>query len=268
MAKIAAIYDTITNSSDRYFILDFSHIRNIDANMCACLGGIIEQLRYEGKNIDCHYAESGRATFTLRKNGFFNVYCDKSLLDDRFETVIEYRHFKNDIVSSFAEYAGSYFHTNTNGFQSISSRLLKEFRRSLNEVAGNTYNHAESTCGFITCGQFFPREHIIRFTMVDTGIGFSAHIKKNTNIQLRDHDAIKWALTGNNTGRPISEGTSGGLGLKQIKNFIIKNSGEMHIISRNGFYMLSHSKEQFYSFYPLFPGTVVSLCINTQKDMS
>lgn len=267
MERISKLYNEARSSTEGVITLDFDKVRNLDANMSACIGGIIEQLRKDGKQVEVLYSESGRANLTLRKNGFYSTYCGKPLLDDKYDTVIEYRHFKNNIVSSFAKYAGSYFHPETNGFQEIPDKLLKEFRRSLNEVAGNTFNHAESTSGFITCGQFFPQKHLIKFTMVDTGVGIAAHIEKNRSICLKDHDAVRWALTGNNTGRPISAGTSGGLGLKQIKEFIHKNAGEMYIISKSGYYNLLQKKDLFQPIYPAFPGTVVSLCINTHRGM-
>lgn len=260
--RIIRLYHDSKNVDSEYILFDFASVTHIDANMSALLGGIIEQLKNEGKNLQYNIEKKYRADKTLRKNGFYNIYCGEKLDEDKFETILDYKHFKNHDDKAFSYYVNEFFKPTTNGFQNFSYELLKMIRRMLNEVSLNTHQHAESSCGFITCGQLFPRQETFKFSMVDTGIGFAEHIYKNRNLHFSGEKAIKWALTGDNTARPIECGIPGGLGLKMIKKFIKENHGEMYIISHSGYYELIRGTERYQNMHLPFPGTAVSLCIS------
>jgi anti-sigma regulatory factor (Ser/Thr protein kinase) len=163
----------------------------------------------------------------------------------------------------FANYISEFFQVNKNGFAMFTADLLKKFRRSLLEIATNTTQHSESNV-LITCVQHFPNEHKIKFTMADAGIGFSEHIRKNRNLLMNNTKAIKWALTANNSARPIEEGISGGLGLKGIQKVIEENKGEMYILSYDGWYQNIRGVAYSQSMYPALPGTILSITMNCQ----
>lgn len=258
--RISSIYaDALATDGDLAF--DFSKSRPIEANMCAVLGLIFEVLKQRERNFSLLLDERSRTNLTLSKNGFYSTYCQKKLLDDVFETVIDYRIFRRDIDISFAKYAAEFFQNDKNGLHIFTKDLLKEFRRSLGEIAGNTKQHSESEV-FVTCGQLFPGEQRLKFTMSDAGIGFAEHIYKNTGMKMNSKKAIEWALTGNNSARPIENGIPGGLGLKNIRKFIENNKGELYIVSHEGWYQNIRGSEYYQNIYPAFPGTIVSLAIN------
>ncbi len=258
--RISNIYNDALNTNDD-FAFDFSNSKPIEANMCAVLGLIFEVLKTKKKNFYLTLDDRSRTNLTLSKNGFYNLYHQKKLLNDVFDTVIDYRVFNHNIDVSFAQYTSDFFREDKNGLSSFSKDILKEFRRSLGEIASNTQQHSESRI-FVTCGQLFPNEKKLKFTMSDSGIGFANHIKKNRNLDMDNKKAIKWALTGNNSARPINNGVPGGLGLKNIRDFIQKNKGELYIISHDGCYQNIGGATYSQNIYPALPGTIVSLVIN------
>ncbi len=258
--KISGIYSTALNYEGA-LSFDFSKSKPIEANMCAVLGLILEVLKQKNKAFSLKLDERSRINITLSKNGFYNVYCKKKLLDDIFDTSIDYKVFYREIEKPFAEYVFDYFKQDKNGLSIFGPEVLKYFRRSLLEVASNTRQHSDSNI-FITCGQLFPNERKLKFTMSDAGIGFAEHIKNNKRIAMCSQKAIRWALTGNNSARPIEHGVSGGFGLKYIRKFIEHNKGELYIISHDGFYQNLRGSEYSQNIQPAFPGTIVSLAIN------
>jgi uncharacterized protein YlbG (UPF0298 family) len=258
--KISELYSQALNTEEK-LVFDFSRSRPIEANMCAVLGLILEVLKQNGKKFSLKLDERSKTNITLSKNGFYNMYCNKKLLDDIFKTTIDYKIFINDINLSFSKYTSEFFQSYKNGLSLFKEEILKKFRRSLGEVAINTKQHSESKI-FVTCGQLFPNEGKLKFTMSDAGIGFAEHIKINTGLEMDSKTAIKWALTGNNTARPIQHGVPGGLGLKSIREFIEDNKGELYIVSHEGWYQNVRGSEYSQNIHYAFPGTIVSLAIN------
>ena len=88
--------------------------------------------------------------------------------------------------------------------------------------------HAETEWPIITCGQYFPYQKILKFTLVDFGVGFLKKIFNHTNGTVnKPHEAIKWAIDGNST----KKNAKGGNGLKKIFFYCYKNNGSIHIIT-------------------------------------
>jgi len=104
----------------------------------------------------------------------------------------------------------------------------------------------------------------LRFTIADLGIGIDGNIYKNLQRKLPAEVAISWAISGRTTRR----GRSGGLGLQLIQEFIKLNQGRLIIVSNSGYWELSKGKVSTGTFSRPFPGTVVTIDIDTADKTS
>jgi len=144
--------------------------------------------------------------------------------------------------------------------------LLKKFRESIFEIFSNAVIHSETKLGIFSCGQFFPKKHRLDFSIADLGIGIQRNVQKKGRLNLSVEQAIIWAISEKNTTKtgPIP----GGIGLKLLREFILKNEGRLQIVSDAGYWELSEGKEGTRSFLEPFPGTVVNIEINTKDTKS
>lgn len=185
---------------------------------------------------------------------------------DLYETVIEYRRFKDCESSLFKEYVENHFIEKHIGshIPEMEEPLKKKFRRSIFEIYENAVFHSQTRLGIFACGQYFPRKELLNFTIVDLGIGIQENLYQKLKLSYTPERAISWALDGVNTTRQCTGGTPGGLGLKLIKNFIYNNRGQMIIISDGGYWSFKDGKEDLKRLMLAFPGTAVSITINTK----
>lgn len=145
------------------------------------------------------------------------------------------------------------------------SALVKEkITEAIYEIFVNAQIHSNSK-HIYTCGQFFPRDDKIEFTIVDVGIGFKRKVNERFNSNLSSIQAINWATQDKNT---TKIGVTGGIGLALLKEFIGKNGGKMQIISDDGFYQYDVLGEQMNLFNGSFPGTIVNLQFRTNDNSS
>jgi len=142
--------------------------------------------------------------------------------------------------------------------------LLKRFRESLFEIFENALEHSYTKYGVFACGQHYPKDERLDFTVVDLGIGFHGNIHKKLGVLFSPNEAIQWALTGKTTriGRP------GGLGLKLLREFINLNGGRLIIVSDVGYCELSRGNVSTQSLSKPFPGTALTIEVNTADQSS
>jgi hypothetical protein len=81
------------------------------------------------------------------------------------------------------------------------------------------------------------------------------------NQEIGSVPAIRWALKGGHTTKTGNQ--PGGLGLKFLHDFARLNKGRIHIVSRFGFYEFNAGEESFAKMDGDYPGTVVTLEVNT-----
>ncbi len=85
-------------------------------------------------------------------------------------------------------------------------------------------------------------------------------------LDLPAEHAIVWATNGRNTTK--SGSIPGGLGLKLLKEFIGLNGGRLQIVSDAGYWCLDKNQAQTTRLRSPFPGTAVTLEINTSDAQS
>jgi signal transduction histidine kinase len=228
----------------------------LDGNMCAPLGAILHRHAARGKAI----VLSGQGPEILRKNGFMNEFGIAST-KDVYRTTIGYRRFGLKDNESFQNYIVSHFKPGSLGLPSMTVALLRKFRESLFEVYGNAVDHSDTELGIFACGQHYPRNRRLDFSIADLGIGIRGRILKDLGTEMTPSQAIRWAMEGNTTRR----GRPGGLGLQLIQEFVQLNGGRIIVVSGSGYWELSKKqswKPRAEVLSCAFPGTVVTIEVN------
>lgn len=236
-----------------------------DANMCAPFGAILSFLSNKNVAITLNCTDS--LMEILQKNKFLHkVGFNSPPKRDNYGSTIEYFQFDVNDDNKFKEYVKTHFGNNIHGIPRMSKELLRKFRESLYEIFGNSVFHS-GTDHIFACGQHFPAQKRLDFSIVDLGIGFHGNINEKMSLDLSPIDAIVWAMEENKTTK--KGGTvPGGLGLKLIKEFIEKNKGKMQIVTYNGYWEFSKGRPTLKTFSSNFPGTAVNIEINTADSAS
>ncbi len=232
-----------------------------DADMCAALGAILYSL---GKNLnEIRLIRIPQEVETiLSKNGFLSHY-GRVKIPDKWRTTITYQRFDVKDDHYFAGYIESEL-IHRSEIPQMSQGLLRRFRESIFEIFSNAVLHSKTDLGIFSCGQYFPKRKRLDFTVADLGIGIYQNIINNTNYKLSPENAISWATEEfNTTKRGNLPGVPGGLGLKLLCEFIDLNGGRIQIVSDAGYWQRKDGETTTKSLSHPFPGTVVSLEINT-----
>lgn len=234
-----------------------------DADMCAAFGAILYRL---GENLNTVKLINIRPSVEgiLSKNGFLSHY-GREKIPDRWGTTIPYRHFDVKDDRYFADYIETEL-MHRSEMPAMSSGLLKKFRESIFEIFSNAVLHSRTEQGIYSCGQFFPARHQLDFSVADLGIGIRQNVKENAGLDFTPEAAIAWATEGRNTTKRGQ--IPGGLGLKLLGEFIDLNGGRIQIVSDAGYWRRENGKTVTARLSQPFPGTVVSVEINTSDTQT
>ena len=257
---IVGLDSDLSKTSDR--MCELSIDGWLDANMCAPLGAILHQHAARGKTITL----SGQTPEIFCKNGFLSDFGIASTKDVH-GTTIGYRRFSLRDKEPFQDYIVRHFKPGSRGLPSMTDALSRKFRESLFEVYGNAIDHSETQLGIFACGQYYPHNHRLDFSIADLGIGIRGRILKDLGAEMTPSQAIRWAMEGNTT----RKGRPGGLGLKLIQEFIQLNGGRIIVVSGSGYWELSEKqswKPRAEVLSCAFPGTVVTIEVNAADKKS
>lgn len=229
-----------------------------DADMCAALGAILYRL---GENLNTVRLQNinPKVVAILSKNGFLSHY-GRERIPDQWGTTIPYQRFDVKDDRYFAGYIETELMRRSE-IPSMSVGLLKKFRESIFEIFSNAVLHSRTEQGIFSCGQFFPKRHQLDFSVADLGVGICQNVKENAGLDLVPEEAIAWATEGRNTTKRGQ--IPGGLGLKLLGEFIDLNGGRIQIVSDAGYWRRENRKTVTARLSQPFPGTVVSVEINT-----
>lgn len=234
-----------------------------DADMCAAFGAILYRLSEDLNIVKLTNIRSDVESI-LSKNGFLSHYGRKRL-PDRWGTTIPYLRFDVKDDRYFARYIETELMCRSE-MPDMSTGLLKKFRESIFEIFSNAVLHSRTELGIFSCGQFFPARNQLDFSVADLGIGIRRNVKENAGLDLSAERAIDWATQGRNTTKRGQ--IPGGLGLKLLTEFIDLNGGCIQIVSDAGYWRRERGSTITASLSNPFPGTVVSLEINTADTQS
>ena len=241
--------------------IDMRSMHWFDADMCAVFGAILHSLRTRLNHVNLiHIPPAVEAI--LSKNSFLSHY-GRSRMPDQWGTTITYRRFDLEDDRYFASYIEDEL-IHRSEIPEMTPGLLKRFRESIFEIFSNAVLHSETQLGIFSCGQFFPKRNRLDFTVTDLGIGIRQNIENHMGFRFSAVDAISWATEElNTTKRGNLPGVPGGLGLKLLCEFIDINRGCIQIVSDAGYWQRRDSKVITKPLSYPFPGTVVSVEINT-----
>lgn len=231
------------------------------ANMCATLGAILDLFSKNINTIKFDYISPDIERILL-KNDFLAYFGHARIFDNHHTTIrflklrlTDGKYFNNYIVEELIGRAE---------LPKMSDLVKEKMTEAIYEIFVNAQIHSESK-HIYTCGQFFPKEDKIEFTIVDAGIGFKKKVNERFGSNLSSIQAIAWAIQDRHT---TKIGVTGGIGLALLKEFISKNGGKMQIISDDGFYQFGNQGEEMRIFRGSFPGTIVNLQFRTNDHSS
>ena len=253
-------------AKDRFFDslnIDMSGTTWLDADMCAAFGAILYYLSERLNTVNLTGIKPAVAAI-LSKNGFLSNY-GREKIPDRWGTTIPYKRFDVKDDRYFADYIENRL-VQRSEIPIMSSGLQKKFRESIFEMFSNAVLHSQTKMGIFSCGQFFPKRNRLDFSVADLGIGIRQNVKENLDLELSPEDAINWATEGNHTTKRGQ--IPGGLGLKLLGEFIDLNGGRIQIVSDAGYWKRERRRITAARLKWPFPGTVVSVEINTADTQS
>ena len=243
--------------------IDMSATSRFDADMCAPFGAILHRLSQNLNTIKFHNVGSNIEKI-LSKNGFFSHY-GRVKIPDVWDTTIPYQRFDVKDDRYFVGYIETEFVRRAE-MPVMSPGLLKKFRESIYEIFSNAVLHSQTKQGIFSCGQFSPKRNHLDFSIADLGIGIRQNIQDSIGLNLTSEEAIVWATQGHNTTKQGS--IPGGLGLKLLGEFIDLNGGCIRIASDAGYWRRTQGQTFIARLSHSFPGTVVSIEINTADTQS
>jgi hypothetical protein len=243
--------------SSRRINLNLYNVNNIDANMSSVLFAMIYRLRKE-RNVFT-YIDIPKHLNVLFRNGFFNHLANKSHLSasDFRQSTIPLKSFNIDDDIPFVTYLNNDFFGHR-GLDMLPHNIKINLKSNFEEIFTNAGLHSETTDPIFTCGQYFPERNLLKFTLVDLGVGFLKKVQIKTNNKISRYiDAIDWATLGNTTKDP-SLGP-GGLGLKEIRKYCSDNNGSLHIVSGDAYWSITSNKVFTHTLSYMFRGSIVNL---------
>ena len=242
-------------------ILDMSRVGFFDANMAAPLGAILALAADELNTVEI-VDVSRKVEHILRRNRFLTRYRYASL-DDTCRTTMPFRRLRLSDQGVFEDYVDRQLEAKD--LPEMSLKASKVFKTKVFEIYQNAVSHSESAIGVFVCGQFFPNKSRLDFTITDAGIGIRETVRRYFNDSgIGSVRSLKWALQPHNTTRRGPQ--PGGLGLGLLQEFSRLNGGKIQIASRRGFYEYDGGGEIFCKMSADFPGTAVTIEINTADE--
>ncbi len=263
---ISAIRPLFDFPDGTHFILDFSQIEWLDANLLAIIGTAIEHRKLNCRISYVPDSISQKQADLWGRNGFgayFNLKTQK-----RYDSTVDYMVFKSNEAKKFGNYIDNNL-LNKKGFPHLSPALNKKISNNMQEIFGNAPLHGKC-CSVISCGQYFHKSRKLTFTIVDCGNTIAENVVEFFLYlhQPAPKHNIQWATIENNSTKKIVNGKSGGMGLALLKEFINLNQGHIQICSGNEFWEYTTKKENCSYIDSNFPGTIVSININMNDQKS
>lgn len=254
-AELIELYSRSKDCYDKNVVFDFSNTRYIDANLSAVLGAIFNDIQ-KHNNMISFASMNSKIEEILCKNGFMDFF-NFGKRHDTYATTVKFKVFDIDEKTSFQTYLDNEL------FPKIKIPMTTEYRdylsSNLDEVYQNARQHG-NTDKVYACGQWFPRDNILKFTITNMGTTIPDNVMTVFS-GLSDSDSIEWATQEGNTTK--KDKNFGGRGLFDLSTFIKENKGKFHIISGKGYWgVAGEQKYRSTDYKSPFPGTIINLEIN------
>lgn len=261
-------FETILSVNEDIY-LNFEKTAFFEGNLCSILGSVIDGMIQRRNRV--HFVKmQGRIQSSMKKNKFYSAITGEKSSLDQHGTTISYSKFDVNDEVGIKNYVETEL-LNRQEMPQISDALKREIVIKIFEIYANALTHGQSKYVY-SCGQLFPRRSIpvINFTFVDLGKTIKNNVIEYLNrnavvpLSMSGSESIIWATSDNNSTK--TENHSGGIGLKLIKELILKNGGKVQIVSGDGFWEFSQSGHVTEELNYSFPGTIVNLTFNVNDD--
>lgn len=247
--KAAEFYNTTV-------YIDFYELNWMDANLSALFGAVLHKLTEENKlqfSADLNYVES--KLNVLFRNGFLN---SENINADDQNSTISFRSFDCTDKVGFISYIENDL-LQHRGMPNLDSSAKDNIIDSLIEVFCNIQIHAKTNHPFFVCGQFYPKQKKLLFTIVDLGVGFLPAIQQKTEGAIDcSENAIQWAIQKGNT---TKQHKPGGIGLSDLYSYFKETNGNLQIITGDTFWAIELEKTAIphFKFQNPFVGSILNL---------
>lgn len=242
--------------------ISMENVKWMAANTCSIVGAIFQKLLVSTDlNTISLIDLDDKIQNVLERNGFL-AHFGLPRIQDPHQTTIRYMKLSPQHKRNFSGYIQTEL-MNKSELPTMTNRLKRKIMEGIYEIFINATMHSESDVIF-TCGQYFPRKHLIEFMITDIGVGIKNRVNPFLNADLPAVAAIEWAMKERNT---TKTNDSGGLGLSILTKFIYFNKGKIQIISNEGFWEFSQKGIVRKTFCGEFPGTAVNIAIKTNDPV-
>ncbi len=251
------IYHEYSQFQDACVRLDFEDVRFFEANLCGLLLGILHKLKVEnGLEFDIDETQLPEELNVLIRNHFVNQLTGSNhRIKDVRKSTIPARSFATDDVSGFVDYIEHAF-LGQRGLKDMPKHAKARIQNNYLEIFSNVDLHANTDYPVFVCGQYFPKNGTVKFSMTDLGEGFLPRIQDFTNGKINNsHHAILWALRGNST-KPDAKG---GSGLSNTFKYCVNNQGDMHVITGDCYWKYENGEVQAKRIKTPFCGVTIHL---------
>jgi hypothetical protein len=238
--------------------VSFASLPAFDAQMAAPLGVVLSRITDRDNKVFIVDVPWGQLEM-LSRNRFLADFGHEGSTE-MSATALPYARFATTDGPQFYDYLDA--HLPGKGLPEMTSEFSLLLLQSLGEVFVNAETHSESRLGVFICGQFHPVHQRLYISLADAGITIPERVNRCFNSHLHPLQALRWVLT---KGHTTKEATPGGLGLKQLHEFVVRNEGAVQIASGKAFWQFAAGIGQFQELTHAFPGTVVSIEVNTAR---
>ena len=259
---LAGMMPTVLDNidDDKQLLVDFSECVEIDGNLSAVIGAILDKVLPSFKHVLVAPPRNKTVKKTLARNHFLRFWQVETNIEER-ENYVEYNRFKKDASSNeFKKYIQEGL-INKQKFPQHTDLAGEKIVESIFEIYANAVMHGKTEYVH-SCGEYMTDKHVLEMTIVDCGQTIPGNVKEffeKTNQRLiEDSDAIEWAFVSGNT----TKTQTGGLGLAIIKDFIGLNEGSIQVVSGRGFIEYKGTSVERFLLATPFPGTVVNMKFN------
>ncbi len=244
-----------------HIIIDFSRCGFLRQNAVAFLGGLARFAESQGRSVTFDWDTVRPAIQTnLARNGFLGTFGGGTTYHRG--NAIRYHEDVAEDKGQIAAYLQNEWLGP--GWVSLSSRLRDVIVSNVVEVYDNTFAHANSSVGIISCGQHYPNLRLLKLTAVDFGVGIPANVRRYRKKKtMSAAEAIEWALQPGTTTKPQQMGR--GLGLNLLQQFVKTNDGKLEIFSGGGYVLVDKAGER-YQEVRQFEGTLINITIRCDES--
>lgn len=239
--------------------LDVSLVNHLDANLSALIMAMATKLQVKS-NVSLRI-KIGKGQDIFLRNGLISHLeghgNNNRYADDR-KSSIALTSFKPFDEDFYRDYLANRFFAHRS-LDHIPQEIKDVLRDLYLEVFTNIGLHANTKLPVFACGQYFPVNKALKFTLVDLGEGFLKKIRVSTKGRVtKDESAIVWATEGANSTKDKSIHGPGGTGLKELKKYCDTNNGSLHICSGAG-YVCFKDRKFIHCLSTSFRGSIISI---------